>query len=824
MSFLDSLSPSQREAASNFEGASLIIAGAGSGKTRTLTYRIAHMIQSGVSPINILALTFTNKAAREMRERMATILSPDALRGLWMGTFHGVFRRILNAEAAVIGYPQNFTLYDTSDSTSLVKTIIKELSLNEDKYKPRDVFSRISFAKNSLVTPGSYEANVDIRAEDSSMRRPELYRIYKEYSYRCKANGAMDFDDLLLNMNYLLRDHPEVAAKYCELFRYIMVDEYQDTNFSQYLIVKKLAALHSNICVVGDDSQSIYSFRGAKIENILRFEKDFPEAQVFRLEENYRSTKTIVEASNSLIEHNKGKLKKHLFSSGVQGDKIRVFEAFTDKDEAARIVNDIASTIYSLGASPSDFAILYRTHFQSRVLEEQLRSKGISYQIFGGNSFYSRIEIKAMLCYLRLAVNPADDEAFKRIINFPARGIGGTSLQKIESVAAEKETSMFEILRTTSPSEIGIRGVASKGIASFLEAFTELSSKVDTLDAYEFASEVAVRSGMLSFFKASGSVEDKSRVENIEELLNAIKSFAVPEEMGQSAIITEEAALEETDEKTFGISEWLAEASLLSDLDTEKDDGIPKVGLMTVHASKGLEFKYVYIVGLEDKLFPSLRQEFSDGEIEEERRLFYVAITRAKTRVTLSYALSRFQWGEVKDCLPSRFLKEIDEQYLDNSACNGAAVRDRGFSSGRFGGGTRTFPSKGETAKRTTTGGSQGGYGSQRKFGDTSQRSGTSQHSSTSQRTTSPSPQNSNSDWLKLPTTRGSMTRVARSEGVAIAEAEGLAVGTRVSHERFGRGEIISMEKTPTDVKLTVEFEGIGTKTLLQKFAKLIKL
>lgn len=804
MSFLDSLSPAQREAASNFEGASLIIAGAGSGKTRTLTYRIAHMIQSGVSPINILALTFTNKAAREMRERMATILSPEALRGLWMGTFHSVFRRILNTEAAVIGYPQNFTLYDTSDSTSLVKTIIKEFSLNEDKYKPRDVFSRISFAKNSLVTPASYEANVDVRAEDDAARRPEVYRIYKEYSRRCKANGAMDFDDLLLNMNYLLRDHPDVAAKYCELFRYIMVDEYQDTNFSQYLIVKKLAAMHGNICVVGDDSQSIYSFRGAKIENILRFEKDFPSAQVFRLEENYRSTKTIVEASNSLIEHNKGKLKKHLFSSGVQGDKIRIFEAYTDKDEATRVVNDIASTIYGMDASPSDFAILYRTHFQSRVLEEQLRNKGISYQIFGGNSFYSRIEIKAMLCYLRLAVNPADDEAFKRIINFPARGIGGTSLQKIESEAAARETSMFEILRTTSPSEIGIRGVASKGIASFVEAFTELSSKVDTLDAYEFASEVAVRSGMLSFFKASGTVEDKSRVENIEELLNSIKAFAVPEEMGESAIITEE--IEESEEKSFGISQWLAEVSLLSDMDAEKEDDTPKVGLMTVHASKGLEFKYVYIVGMEDKLFPSLRQEFSDGEIEEERRLFYVAITRAKTRVTLSYALSRFQWGEVKDCQPSRFLKEIDERYIDARSCEPAGVRDRGFSSGRNNFTTKTFPSSKDNGGNT-----------QRRFGNNQQPRRTT--------TTTPTPSNnSNSSWLNLNSAPKSMTRVERTEGVSVNAAAGLAIDDKVAHERFGRGVIKAMESTPTDVKLTVEFEGIGSKILLQKFAKLVKL
>ncbi len=793
MSFLDGLSPAQREAASNFEGASLIIAGAGSGKTRTLTYRIAHMIESGVAPYNILALTFTNKAAAEMRERIASVMPPSSLRGLWMGTFHSIFRRILNAEAAAIGYPANFTLYDTADSTSLIKTIIKEMQLDDDKYKPKDVFSRISLAKNSLVTPAAYEANVQAREEDSSARRPEIYRIYAEYARRCKMNGAMDFDDLLLQMNYLLRDHPEIASRYADMFRYIMVDEYQDTNYSQYLIVKKLAAIHRNICVVGDDSQSIYSFRGARIENILRFEQDFSEAKIFRLEQNYRSTKVIVEASNSLIDHNKGKLKKRLYSEGDKGDLIRVIETYSDKDEASRVVSDIASMIYGEDAKPSDFAILYRTHFQGRVLEEYLRSKGIDYKIYGGNSFYSRAEIKTMLCYLRLAVNPADDEALKRVINFPARGIGDGSIAKVEDVSQQRGVSMFEILRTVPPAEIGIRGVAVKGIARFIETFTELSQMAQKLDAYVFATEVASRSGLLAHYRASGSVEDKTRLDNIDELISSIKDFKRGEEMGAEEI--EESNIE-SDE--LSIAQWLAEVSLLSEADTEKQDNTPKVALMTVHASKGLEFKYVYIVGMEEKLFPSIRQEFSESEIEEERRLFYVAMTRAKHKVTLSYALSRFQWGEVKNSLPSRFIKEISQDYLDMRLCEAAEDRNTTAknSSNKFGGGFT------------------GGYNANRFTGGSSPRFG-------QKREDKPRTKPAQSDWLSSLSEPKNLKRVARSQGVNIEQAGDISIGVKVSHERFGRGEVIAIEQIPNDTKLTINFDGIGNKVLLKRFAKL---
>ncbi|MFI3298454.1 MAG: UvrD-helicase domain-containing protein [Rikenellaceae bacterium] len=775
--FLDGLSPIQREAASNINGASLIIAGAGSGKTRTLTYRIAHMIQSGIPPYNILSLTFTNKAAREMRERITQLLPPAMLRGLWMGTFHGVFRRIISREAHLIGYPENFTLYDTADSANLVKAIVKELGLPDDKYKPRDVFSRISLAKNNLITAAAYEANAGARSEDEEARRPEIYRIYSLYTKRCRANKAMDFDDLLLIMFYLLKNFPEVVDKYSELFKYILVDEYQDTNHVQYMILRTLAQKYGNVCVVGDDSQSIYSFRGARIENILRFEKDFPEAKVFKLEQNYRSTKTIVEASNSLIEHNSARLKKKLFSGGEQGDKIRVFEAMSDKDEAARVVGDIASSIYRDDASPSDFAILYRTHSQSRVMEEKLREKGIDYKIHEGNSFYSRLEIKAMLAYLRLAVNPADNEALRRIINFPARGIGETSVLKIEAAATQLGVSMFEALRSSEPSALGIKGVAVGGIKRFVETFGEFAQVSQTMDAYEFASEVAQKSGLMALYRASGAVEDKSRLDNIEELLNSVKSFEMPDPDAEDGVRSD-----------FTIAEWLSEVSLLGDNEKSGEDTTPRVTLMTVHASKGLEYKNIYIVGLEEKLFPSPRAMMSPVEIEEERRLFYVALTRAKRRATLSYALSRFQWGDIVDCTQSRFINEIDEKYIDSEAtCTG-------------GGGFFTPKPKSEPK------GSWGG-GYQKR----AQRA-------------APAQRPSNSDWLNV-NKKPNLKRVGSSM-VQSGSVQGVefAVGDKVSHQSFGGGVIVEVEKTPSDVKLTVEFNGIGSKTLLQRFARLVRL
>ncbi len=794
MSYLDSLSESQRKAASNIEGASLIIAGAGSGKTRTLTYRIAHMIESGISPYNILALTFTNKAAKEMKERISAVLPPSSLNGLWIGTFHSIFRRILQNEAESLGFPRNFIIYDTSDSQNLLKSIIKEMQLNEEKYKARDVLGRISMAKNTLITPAAYAQNATLIDEDSATRRPELFRIYDLYAKRCKANGAMDFDDLLLQMNYLLRDSPEVAQRYGEMFKYIMVDEYQDTNYSQYIIVKKLAAVHRNICVVGDDSQSIYSFRGARIENILRFEKDFPETQVFRLEENYRSTKVIVEASNSLIDHNKGKLQKKLFSSGSTGDIIRVVESYSDKDEAARVVQDISSTMRSEVALASDFAILYRTHFQSRAFEEQLRGRGIKYRIYENQSFYSRLEIKTMLCYLRLAVNPADDEALKRVINFPARGIGDTSMAKVVALAQQRGESLFETLKGTSAQEIGLRGTAVTGISNFLESFATLHQLATELNAYDFAKEVSMRSGLMQFYKASNSQEDKSRVQNLDELLNSIRTF-----------VDDRQSVEDSSATEFTIADWLGEVALYTSADEDKDDNSPKVSLMTVHASKGLEFKYVYVVGLEERLFPSLRVDVSDSEVEEERRLFYVALTRAMKRVTLSYALSRYMYGEARDCQQSRFIKEIDKRYLDISQCDEGLAPYGGYEQKRS-----YEPRFGSKAPRF---GSGGGF---------KQRT-----PSSTTNTVPPQRPSRSKDWLDVGGAMKQLRKVQQGtveEGVAVTSTGELSIGDTVAHQRFGRGEIVAMQETSSDVKLTIDFAGIGQKVLLKKFAKLTKL
>lgn len=777
--YLDSLSPVQRQAASDFQGASLIIAGAGSGKTRTLTYRIANMIDNGVKPFNILSLTFTNKAAREMRERIELVMPAHSLYGIWMGTFHGVFRRILNKEAALLGFPENFSIYETADSKNLIKSIVRELELPEESYKPGDIYSRISFAKNSLVTPAAYAANEIVRAEDDEAKRGQLYRIYERYVQRCKSNGAMDFDDILLYTNVLLRDFPEVAQKYAQMFHYIMVDEYQDTNFAQYLIVKKLAAVHGNICVVGDDSQSIYSFRGAKIENILKFQKDFPTAKVYKLEENYRSTQNIVDAANSLIEHNKMKLEKRLFSNQIKGDKIRVVQSYTDKDEAGRVAEDIFRTIYREQLSPSDFAILYRTNRQSLAFEEQLRHRNIAYRIYGGVSFYQRAEVKDMLSYLRLAVNPKDDEALKRIINTPARGIGATSMQRIEAMALERNIPIWDVLKTMSPAEIGIRGGAVKGIESFMLSFDSLCAQSETMDAYEFATQVASRSGLLAYYRASKAIEDQTRLDNIEELLNSIKSFVMPQAMGEE----EQGAEAAQDSSSFTIHQWLGEVALMTDMDKENKDEKPSVTMLTVHSSKGLEFNNIYIVGLEEKLFPSLRAETSDSEVEEERRLCYVALTRARNRATLSYALTRYKWGEVTDCRPSRFIAQIDASYLELPDVDIDSELQK-FTKPAFKhnfeenlGGRRVFKKQPDKPLREAPQQAPQGF-----------------------RQVSSSP---------------------TASGKLIESAGDISIGSNVCHERFGNGKVTQIEQTPTDIKLTVEFRTGGSRTLLQKFAKL---
>lgn len=833
---LEGLNEPQRLAVEDYQGATLVIAGAGSGKTRVLTLRIANMLGQGIRPDNVLALTFTNKAAREMRERIAKVLPPQALRGLWMGTFHSIFCRILRQEAHLLGFPDSFTIYDTADSRNVVKAIIKQMELPEEQYKPNEIASRISLAKNNLVLPAMYAANDQLLSEDRDAKRPQLYQVYEKYMNQCRQNGAMDFDDMLLYMNVLLKNHPEVAQRYGEQFRYILVDEYQDTNFSQYLIVKKLASVHGNVCVVGDDSQSIYSFRGARIENILRFQKDYPDAKLFKLEQNYRSTSNIVNAANSLIEKNSQRLPKKLFSAREQGDLIRVLYTQSDKEEGMRVASDIHTTMYTKGAVASDFAILYRTNAQSRVFEEYLRGKGIAYRIYGGHSFYQRAEIKDMVAYLRFAVNPKDDQAFMRVINFPARGIGATSLERVEQGARQKGCSMWEIINMASPAELGIKGGAVKSIAGFIETFKDISAKATQMDAYSLAMEVVGRSGVLAHYQMSKLVEDESKLQNTEELLNSIKVFVdeystdhQQQEMeadGQDGVIfIEEPMADVVDgEKplpTIGV--WLQDVSLLTDMDTQQEqDNEPRVTLLTVHASKGLEFKYTYVVGMEENLFPSMRGVESQESIEEERRLFYVALTRAEARATLSFSTSRFKWGTVVNSVPSRFLKEIDPQYMDmptimNYLTDMDAAQDDDLP---------TSP-----ARRGIN--SVSGVGTKPVSGYQPRHKNTTTETVATGATIKSRNMAGSGGSVGLSAPPAGFTKVTPSSGGAAAydaddkaerqeaTAQSLAPGVRVEHQKFGRGTIESLETTSTDTRVVVEFDKAGSKTLLLKFAKL---
>lgn len=772
--YLAGLNPAQREAVENYEGATLIIAGAGSGKTRVLTMRIAYMLQQGIKPYNILALTFTNKAAREMKERINAILPYSAIRGMQMGTFHSVFCRILRAEASLLGFPEAFTIYDSADAKNVIKAIVKEMELPDDKYKPNEVYSRISLAKNNLILPDAYAANQQLTEEDSHSKRPQVHEIYRRYFARCRQSGAMDFDDLLLYMNILLRDHPAVVEKYSNLFRYILVDEYQDTNFSQYLIVKKLASLYRNICVVGDDSQSIYSFRGARIENILRFQKDNTDCRIFKLEQNYRSTSNIVNAANSLIEKNTRKLPKRLFSTNEAGDKIKVIMAQSDKEEGQRVASDIHTTMYSSQAPANDFAVMYRTNAQSRVIEEYLRSKNIPYRIYGGHSFFQRAEVKDMIAYLRLAVNPRDDEALKRVINFPPRGIGDTSIQKVELVARANNVSMWDVLSTQTPTEIGLRGPAVKSLGGFMAIFKEISERCNGVDAYALATEVSERSGVIQHYRMSRAIEDESRLQNTEELIKSIKEFVDAE------------TPEGEQESDKSISAWLQDVSLLTDMDSKAEDNTPRVTLMTVHASKGLEFKYTYIVGLEENLFPSNRGVETLDNIEEERRLFYVALTRAEKRVVLSFATSRFKWGSVTSTNPSRFIKEIDSQYVDMPSMMDYLIGDNDDDVV-------------ESYKPT-----QQSYSRQWQ-----------------QRATNNAPQKQEQNTVKQEPPAG-FRKVTPQSGTVVASAsQSLKEGAKVQHARFGVGTIINLEQTSTDTRVTVDFGAGGEKVLLAKFAKL---
>ncbi|SFF04006.1 ATP-dependent helicase [Sunxiuqinia elliptica] len=766
MNYLEELNEAQRNAVENTDGPSLVIAGAGSGKTRVLTYRIAHLLKQGARPGSILSLTFTNKAAREMKERIASIVGQQTARYLWMGTFHSIFARILRTESEVLGYPSNFTIYDTADSKSLLKAIIKEFKLDDKTYKPNVVSSRISAAKNSLITPAAYAQNAQVREYDMSIRMPRIAEIYKEYARRCFLAGAMDFDDLLLKTNILFRDHKDILKKYQERFDYVLVDEYQDTNFAQYLIVKNLAATHKNLCVVGDDAQSIYSFRGARIENILNFQKDYPEHQVYKLEQNYRSTQTIVNAANSIIQKNKRQLPKTVYSENDQGNKIKVFSALTDNEEGYLVANEISETRMRQHYKYADYAILYRTNAQSRIFEEALRKRNIPYKIYGGLSFYQRKEIKDLLSYFRLVINPKDNEALKRIINYPARGIGATTLSKLEQAALDNGVSIFEIIEQSGTNNHAAlnKGLLSK-VQQFVALILQFQEKAVLNDAYEMASEIATQTNIIKDLYKDQTPEGLSRFENIQELLNGIQEFSInAREEGQPNLL----------------ANYMEDVALLTDQDSEKEEDMDKVTLMTVHSSKGLEFKNVFIVGVEENLFPSSQfGNITPEAFEEERRLFYVALTRAEENAYLSFAKQRYRWGKLDFCNPSRFITEVDEQYLDMPD-----EADFNFDE---------LPTEGQAIQKQSFG----------KTGTVGRRPTTTDQPGMKQ---------------KLVQLRQAKQRSQNFDG---DDPRDIQTGMMVEHQRFGKGKVLQVEGSFPNLKATVFFQNAGQKQLLLKFAKL---
>jgi DNA helicase-2/ATP-dependent DNA helicase PcrA len=634
----------------------MVIAGAGSGKTRVLTYRIAYLMERGVDPFSILSLTFTNKAAREMKSRISQIVGESKSKNLWMGTFHSIFARILRSESELLGYSPNFTIYDTQDSDRLIATIIKELKLDKDLYKYKNIRSRISSLKNNLVTVKAYLSNPELVQQDNESRRPMFGKVYQTYVNRCFKASAMDFDDLLLKTNELLNRFPEVLAKYQERFKYIHVDEYQDTNHSQYLIVKALADKYENLCVVGDDAQSIYGFRGANIENILSFQKDYSNSTIYRLEQNYRSTKNIVNAANSVINYNINKLEKEVWTDNESGEKIEINQSITDSEEGRFVSSSILENKNKCQLDNDSFAVLYRTNAQSRSIEDALRRKNISYQVYGGLSFYQRKEIKDILAYLRVIVNPNDEESIKRIINYPTRGIGQTTMDKLLIYANEKNISLFETLKNLSSDEIKINSGTKNKLNQFFLLIKSFQLLNESLNAFEIAEEVLKRIGIINVLKLDGTPESISRIENIEELINGIKDFIE----GEKEVVDSKATL----------SDFLEDVALASELDKNINDYQKKVSLMTIHLAKGLEFNHVYIVGLEEDLFPSAMSSTTRADLEEERRLFYVALTRAKKKVTITYAKTRYRWGKLNDCEPSRFIKEIDKTYTNYNLAN----------------------------------------------------------------------------------------------------------------------------------------------------------
>jgi DNA helicase-2/ATP-dependent DNA helicase PcrA len=766
--YLDSLNEAQKQAVLQKDGPMIIIAGAGSGKTRVLTYRIAHLMQLGVDAFNILSLTFTNKAAREMKERIAGVVGASEAKNLWMGTFHSVFARILRSEADKLGFPSNFTIYDTQDSVRLISSIIKEMGLDKERYKAKQILNRISSFKNSLITVRAYFNNSDLQEADLHASRPKVGDIYKQYVDRCFKSGAMDFDDLLLRTNELLTRFPESLAKYQDRFRYIMVDEYQDTNHSQYLIVKALADRFQNICVVGDDSQSIYSFRGANIQNILSFQKDYPDVKTFKLEQNYRSTKNIVNAANSVISKNKTKLEKEVWTSNDAGDSIHVMRTISDGEEGRFVAQSIWENQMNHQLNPDSFCVLYRTNSQSRAIEDALRKKGIDYTIYGGISFYQRKEIKDILSYLRILINPNDEEALKRIINYPARGIGATTIDKLTIAANHYKKSIFEIIKYIDKIDIKINAGTKNKLQNFMNMILSLQIESQTKNAFEIAEVVVKQTQLIKDLEKEGTPEAISKVENVQELLNGIKDFITDKiEEGEDASLTS----------------FLEDVALATDFDAKKNDEKPSVSLMTIHQSKGLEYLYVYIVGLEENLFPSAMSMNTRSELEEERRLFYVALTRAEKVAYLSYAQTRYRWGKLVDAEPSRFLEEIDDQYLDYI--------------------------KPKTAERSIN-----SFIDKSIFDDAPKGI---RFQKPIQRKKMERNLNSKKE-IVLPK---KLKKVAFLDSKTNLFDGDIVVGNIVEHNRFGRGEVLTLEGKGPNKKAEIKFGTVGKKKLLLQFAKL---
>ena len=780
MQHLEGLNEAQREAVLHTTGPNLVIAGAGSGKTRVLTVRIAHLLAQGVDPFRILALTFTNKAAREMKERIAKLLGPQGnteARSLWMGTFHSVFARILRAEGSKLGYPSDFTIYDTDDSRSLLRTIVKEWGLDDKLYKANLVHGRISIAKNNLIGPEEYLNNVELMANDAASGREKLGEIYRQYAERCFRSAAMDFDDLLFNTNILFRDHPDVMLKYQQRFQYILVDEYQDTNLAQYNIVRTMAARHENLTVVGDDSQSIYAFRGASIQNILNFRNDYPDHALFKLEQNYRSTKTIVGAANSLIDKNRDQIKKTIWTQNQEGDAIRVRRSMSDNEEGAFVAHDIFETRMQHQLPNSAFAILYRTNAQSRSMEEALRKLNIPYRIYGGLSFYQRKEVKDLLSYFRLTCNPRDEEAFKRVVNYPARGIGKTTVDKLMVAAGERKLPIWDTL-LQHLHELGFHEGTKRRLVDFVTMVRSFQTMLEGQSAHQLGEYIARTTGLLQDLYADRTPEGISRYENIQELLNGMKEFSEGNE-GTDTPRT--------------LPDFLIDVALLTDADNDDPNDQDRVSLMTIHSAKGLEFPHVYIVGLEEDLFPNLMAVQTRADLEEERRLFYVALTRAEQRCTLTYAVSRYRWGNLTACEPSRFIDEIDPQFLDLPTRQQPAwdlKTDRASLTPPWKSRSKAFEGPQPTARPAPK---------------------------AAPRPATPAPPQPRRNLKKIAPT-GAPAEATSTLGGEVPQLE---EGMTVEHERFGKGKVVKLEGRAPDIKATVFFPSSGQKQLLLRFAKL---